>query len=264
MELADPAESETAANRAGDDIALTAERPRTAGFDAAAYVPRTLRWLVQNHGRLPFVECVEIGLRLAAALEHLHQQGLVHRDIKPSNVIFVNGKPKLADIGLVTAAGEHRSLVGTEGFLAPEGAGTPRADVFSLGKLLYELATGKDSRSDPEPVTVLARSPERDRLRELNEVLLRACEPDPAKRNPNAAALRRDLLLVQAGDSPAGGARSSRVCGGPPDWESPRQSAAPRSLPGAKRATAASHRTEVQRIPADGDREQARHRSWRR
>ena len=46
----------------------------------------------------------------------------MHRDIKPSNIIFVNGVPKLADIGLVAAANEARSYVGTEGFIPPRGA----------------------------------------------------------------------------------------------------------------------------------------------
>jgi len=54
----------------------------------------------------------------------MHEQGIVHRDIKPSNIIFVNDQPKLADPGLAAGAGEERSVVGTEGYLAPEGPGT--------------------------------------------------------------------------------------------------------------------------------------------
>src|SRR5205823_9648654 len=94
---------------------------------SSLYVPHTLREDLRNHGRLPAERCVEIGLALTSALTHLHKQGLVHRDIKPSNIIFVSGKPKLADIGLVTEAGDSQSIVGTEGYLPPEGPGTPQA-----------------------------------------------------------------------------------------------------------------------------------------
>jgi len=69
--------------------------------DPDRYVPRTLLHDLESRGRLPFAECLEIGLGLANALKHLHGNGLVHRDIKPSNIIFVNGVPKLADIDLV-------------------------------------------------------------------------------------------------------------------------------------------------------------------
>jgi len=60
-------------------------------------------------------------LALTSALAFLHEQGLVHRDIKPSNIIFVQGQPKLADIGLVAGSDETSSFVGTEGFIPPEG-----------------------------------------------------------------------------------------------------------------------------------------------
>ena len=99
------------------------------------YTPRTLKSDLLFHGRLPFEECVRIGVALATALENLHSNGLVHRDVKPSNIIFVNGVPKLADIGLVTGVDATRSYVGTEGFAAPEGPGTAQADLFSLGKV---------------------------------------------------------------------------------------------------------------------------------
>src|SRR5439155_5327654 len=65
------------------------------------YDLRTLR-IECPRGRLPLRECVAIGAELADALDFLHRQGLTHRDIKPSNIIFVKGRPKLADVGLVT------------------------------------------------------------------------------------------------------------------------------------------------------------------
>src|SRR5439155_8074951 len=97
-------------------------------LNAATYTPKTIRSEISRRGRLPFEECLQLSLSLTAALSHLHKGGLVHRDIKPSNIIFVNGIPKLADIGLVADASDAKSYVGTEGFIPPEGPGTPQAD----------------------------------------------------------------------------------------------------------------------------------------
>lgn len=165
------------------------------------YAPRTIKSDLQFHGRLSFEECVRIGIALATALEHLHANGLVHRDVKPSNIIFVNGVPKLADIGLVTNVDATRSYVGTEGFAAPEGAGTPRADLFSLGKVLYEIATGKDRQEFPELPTMLRELPDREGLMELNAVIAKACRHDPKDRYASAAQMRADLELLQSGKS---------------------------------------------------------------
>jgi serine/threonine protein kinase len=131
-----------ARNRASVYRANTLDSPIE---DARRYIPHTLRHDLQQHARLPIPDCIQIGLSLATALAHLHEQGLVHRDIKPSNIIFVNGVAKLGDIGLVTEAGDTQSIVGTEGYLPPEGPVTPQADLFSLGKVLYEAVTGLDA-----------------------------------------------------------------------------------------------------------------------
>src|SRR6185437_2406347 len=117
--------------------------------------PKTLGKEISLHKKLSLQECLELGMALSQALAELHKRGLVHRDVKPSNIIFVNGVPKLADIGLVAGVDETRSYVGTEGFIPPEGPGTPQADVFSLGKVLYEASTGKDRQDFPELPTLL-------------------------------------------------------------------------------------------------------------
>src|SRR5438046_734531 len=87
-----------------------------------------------------------------------------------ANIVFVNGVPKLADIGLVAEASEARSFVGTEGFIPPEGPGAPQADLYSLGKVLYEISTGRDRRDFPADLA------EVEAMLELNAILLKTCK----------------------------------------------------------------------------------------
>ncbi|MBI4663230.1 MAG: PD40 domain-containing protein [Verrucomicrobia bacterium] len=166
-----------------------------------SYAPRTLKSELQKRARLPFDECLRVALALTTALKHLHEHGLIHRDIKPSNIIFVGGVPKLADIGLVTDLDATMSFVGTEGYLAPEGRGSVQADIYSLGKVFYEMATGKDRLDFPEPTTNLGESPDRAALVEFNEIILKACAPDPRERYQRAEQVHSDVLLLQAGKS---------------------------------------------------------------
>lgn len=181
------------------ELADDAELGRTIEPDH--YVPLTLRELRKRRGQLPISEVVSLGVALCRALASLHAAGLVHRDIKPSNVVLVGGVPKLADVGLVAAVSEGLTFVGTEGFVPPEGPGAPAADVYSLGKVLYELATGLDRNEYPRMPPDLGSRPDRKELLELNEVIIRACDPRPEKRYRDAAALLDDLLLLQVGKS---------------------------------------------------------------
>ena len=189
---------------------LADDQGQGASVDEASYTPRTLRSELLFRGRLPVDECVRLGLALTTALGHLHRHGLVHRDIKPSNIVFVNGIPKLADIGLVARAERTMSFVGTEGYLPPEGPGTVPADLFSLGKVLYEIATGNDRQQFPELPSDVVALPDRGALAELNEVLVRACAPDVKQRYQTAAELHADLALLQSGGSVA---RQRRLAG---------------------------------------------------
>jgi WD40 repeat protein len=167
----------------------------------SSYVPRTLRSVLRGRGRMPVSECLPIALGLTAATAHLHAQGLVHRDIKPSNVIFVQGVPKLADIGLVTAPEEQPSFVGTAGYIPPDGPGTPAADIYALGRVFYEMATGREVRDFPRLPEDFNTAPDRSALIEFNEIVLRAADNDPRRRHPSVEALRSDLLLLAAGHS---------------------------------------------------------------
>ena len=169
---------------------------------SSSYVPKTLAGEIRARGRLSVEECITLGMTLNLALGHLHRNGLIHRDVKPSNIIFVNGVPKLADIGLVTELAEAQSFVGTEGFIPPEGPNSSQADLYALGKVLYEASMGKDRQEFPEPPTGgLGSDADSAALMELNEIVLRACAPSPKQRYQTAEEMNADLALLHSGQS---------------------------------------------------------------
>ncbi|MGY8720099.1 MAG: protein kinase domain-containing protein, partial [Verrucomicrobiia bacterium] len=143
-------------------------------IDPSCYAPLTLKDLRANESFLPVAETLRHGIDLAQGLTELHTAGLIHRDIKPSNIILVGGRPKLADIGLVSEESEAMSFVGTEGFVPPEGPGTAAADIFSLGKVLYEVTTGCDRNDFPRLPADFGEREDRPELLELNEVIIKA------------------------------------------------------------------------------------------
>ena len=152
--------------------------------------------------RLPTRECLRIALELSDALDFLHRQGLTHRDIKPQNIIFVNGRPKLADLGLIAEIrppDQKRTLVGTPGYMPPppELPGTPQADIYALGVVLYVLSTGRNPAFFPEISTTLAENIEAEEFFAVNTIILKACQPDPAHRYASALEMHRALQGAQ-------------------------------------------------------------------
>jgi CHASE2 domain-containing sensor protein len=167
------------------------------------YKPRDLRNVCARaeRKRLPVRECIEIGIRLADALDFLHRQGLTHRDIKPGNVIFVNGQPKLADAGTVTALRPPEQIntrLVSRGYTpAGEAPGTRQADIYSLGKLLYVISTGRDPEDDfPALTTTLLEHTGPMDFMELNKVIIKACQPNPSERYASAMEMHKELLAV--------------------------------------------------------------------
>jgi len=114
-------------------------------YYAMEWVPgRSLRTILDERGRMPFGEAARVGRGLAQALASLSTLGVVHGDVKPANVVIKpDGEPVLIDFGLAHRVGEpdsgHR---GTLAYVAPEvlrgDPGTPAADVYAFGVLLYE------------------------------------------------------------------------------------------------------------------------------
>jgi serine/threonine protein kinase len=199
MELADALENQESEIKSQNRVVPASNDVRP--LNPGSYQPRTLRHDLNHRGRLSLPECIEIGLAMTSALAHLHKYGLVHRDVKPLNTIFVDSVPKLADIGLVADINEARSFVGTDGFIPPEGPGSPSADLYSLGKVLYEISTGLDRQEFPRLPPDLKDNPDRAGLAELNEIIVKACAREPKQRYESAEQLRCDLELLQRGKS---------------------------------------------------------------
>jgi eukaryotic-like serine/threonine-protein kinase len=194
------------------------------------YVPgRTLQdWLdaaQQHRGRPGAAAIARAGAALALAAHSLHQQDAVHLDIKPGNaIVHADGTVVLIDFGLSwhglypdLLAEEMRVAIGSPPWMAPEQVvgvrGDPRSDVFAIGVVLYELATGELPFGDPQtrgglrqrlwmdPAPPRALAPETPPW--LQEIILRCLEPEAAQRYASAAHLAFDLAnpdQVQVGE----------------------------------------------------------------
>ena len=126
-------------------------KPLLHEADLPLYQPRTLEsdhLYADGHP-----DAVNLILKISRGLRGIHDIGLVHRDIKPANIVYVDSEPKLADPGLIAHAGS-RTVLGTFGYVAPEITfGQPaiqQSDIYSLGKLFYQLFTGLSPERFPE------------------------------------------------------------------------------------------------------------------
>jgi serine/threonine protein kinase len=159
------------------------------------YIPKTLQNLISLKGALPVSDCIRFGLNLTAALTDLHARNIIHRDVKPSNIVFVDDVPKLADFGLANQ-GSSFEFIGSEGYVPPEGPGTPAGDIYGLGISLYVAATGRRPLDFPSLPAKFDSLPDRDQLLGLNLVILRACERNQDLRYQSATEMHQELLTL--------------------------------------------------------------------
>ncbi|WP_235880019.1 serine/threonine-protein kinase [Polyangium aurulentum] len=191
--------------------------------------------------QLSVEETILLGARVARALEAAHARGMIHRDIKPSNLFIVDGdveRVKVIDFGIAQMTAATRRLtatgtaLGTPGYMAPEqtrGDGTRvdgRADLFSLGAVLFECLTGRPAFEGKHLMALLARllfeeAPRiRDRRpelpRALDDLVARLLAKEPSARPPDAAAVARVLEAMDdtgRGSIRAGGAEPDAPLG---------------------------------------------------
>jgi serine/threonine protein kinase len=168
---------------------------------------RNLRGLLQE-GPLPPAQARSLTLQICDALQYAHDEGLVHRDIKPENILLDRkGRVKIADFGLaklvgltptyLTLTGAHE-VMGTLLYMAPEQMKQAhsvdhRADLYSLGVILYEMVTGELPLGRFAPPSRKAGVDER-----FDEVVLKALAREPAERYQDAAALKQDVEAALA------------------------------------------------------------------
>ena len=175
---------------------LADPEPGGSADDPGSYRPLTLASVAAAEVALPLGRCLAIGERLASALEHLQRHHLLHRDVKPGNVLFVRGAPVIADAGLVADDREAASLVGTPGYEPPEHHGTPQGDVFSLGRTLWRIGTGRAPEEAGFAPCAEADTSDPNFWRFL-AIIGKATSPVPERRYRSAKAFRKDLARLR-------------------------------------------------------------------
>ena len=196
-------------------------------FIAMQYIEgRTLSRIVKNNP-LSALEVVDIGIQAAEALAEAHSRGVIHRDIKPQNVIITpRGQVKILDFGLAKIVKEATSLttdetesrltdtgevVGTVGYMSPEQLRDlpidARTDLFSLGVMLYECATGRSAFVGSTKIQISLQVIEVDPQRpsdlsasvpsELDDIILKAIAKDVDARYQSAGAMLTDLRRME-------------------------------------------------------------------
>jgi Tol biopolymer transport system component/predicted Ser/Thr protein kinase len=171
-----------------------------------------------NRGKLPIKETLRYSAQIADALAAAHAKGVIHRDLKPGNVMITKSGIKVVDFGLAKSAGDEtltvgRLVMGTPAYMAPEqSAGRPcdaRTDIFALGLVLYEMATGKRAlAAQCQPAALQGLPPHFVHLVE------RCLVEDPEKRWQSAADLKAELdwtAIIEAQISPVTTSQSRRL-----------------------------------------------------
>jgi hypothetical protein len=210
--------------RHGNVVQIYAVEERPLPYLVMEYIPgQTLQQRHEQTGPLEVADVLRIGGQIARGLAAAHEVGLIHRDIKPGNILLESGieqNVKITDFGLARAADDASltqsgAIAGTPLYMSPEqakgGPLDPRADLFSLGSVLYTMVSGRPPFRAPSPLAVLKRVAE-DTPRPIRQIIpevpqwlcgliARLHAKDPADRFQSAAEvaalLEEHLALLQ-------------------------------------------------------------------
>ncbi len=163
---------------------------------SSGYRPKTLARVIEGEKALPLKECVQLALSLAKGLATLQRHHLLHRDIKPANVLYVKGRPVLADPGLLVDESEAASLVGTPGYVPPEKFTEAASDIYSLGLTLKAASFGR-KLEDLDKGPALEADTGTLLFPVWWRILNKATDPTPSRRYQSAKALLKDLKLLR-------------------------------------------------------------------
>ena len=173
----------------------------------------TLKEYIEQQGVIPWKEAVHFTTQILRALQHAHDKGIVHRDIKPQNILLLeNGSIKVTDFGIARfSRGETRTMteaaIGSVHYISPEQARgettDDKADIYSVGVVLYEMITGRLPFEAESAVSVAIMQVQNEATppREINpqiplgleQITLHAMEKSTANRYQSAAEMLLDL-----------------------------------------------------------------------
>jgi serine/threonine protein kinase len=178
---------------------------------------KTLKEIIREKGKLSLGETLDYSIQMAEALEHAHKNHIVHRDIKPHNIMITeDGRVKVTDFGIARAATASTvtntsNVIGSVHYFSPEqargGYTDEKSDIYSLGIVIYEMATGKVPYEGDSPISVALKHIQEDILppRSINptipvsleNIIMKCVQKSQLDRYNNASELLRDLRKVK-------------------------------------------------------------------
>jgi serine/threonine-protein kinase len=208
---------------------LTAEKQGDVFFIVMEYVQgETLEHVILRDGALELTRVLDFTCQICNAVDHAHKAGILHRDLRPGNMLVSeSGRLKVTDFGtsrVLEIAALGTTVIGSPPYMAPEqfhGKAVFASDVYSIGVTMYQMLTGLLPYDTPTPADIerlmrgeLVIAP---RLRNpripgsINDIVMKALEPDLTKRYQRAAELLEDTLAARSVPARAGRTTPART-----------------------------------------------------